>query len=76
MQIGADLGRTRSLLLEQTGGSIPMPFLVVLVFWFTVIFITFGLFAPAELNCDRGPVGLRAVGRRRDFPDPGTGSAI
>lgn len=46
MQISADLGRTRSLLLEQTGGSIPMPFLVVLVFWFTVIFITFGLFAP------------------------------
>jgi hypothetical protein len=33
LQIFADLGRTRSLLLEQTGGSIPMPFLVVLVFW-------------------------------------------
>ncbi len=48
MQIGADLGRTRSLLLEQTGGSIPMPFLFVLVFWFTMIFITFGLFAPAN----------------------------
>ncbi len=48
IQIGADLGRTRSLLLEQTGGSIPMPFLVVLVFWFTVIFITFGLFAPTN----------------------------
>lgn len=46
MQIGAELGRTRALLLEQTGGSIPMPFLVVLVFWFTVIFISFGLFAP------------------------------
>lgn len=47
-QIGADLGHARSLLLEQTGGSIPMPFLVVLVFWFTVIFITFGLFAPTN----------------------------
>lgn len=26
--------------------SIPMPFLVVLVFWITVIFGSFGLFAP------------------------------
>jgi hypothetical protein len=48
IQIGADLGHTRSLLLEQTSGSIPMPFLVVLVFWFTMIFITFGLFAPSN----------------------------
>jgi hypothetical protein len=48
IQIVADLGHTRSLLLEQTGGSIPMPFLVVLVFWFTMIFITFGLFAPSN----------------------------
>jgi hypothetical protein len=46
MQIGAELGRTRALLLEQTGGSIPMPFLIVLVFWFTMIFVSFGLFAP------------------------------
>jgi len=48
MQIGAELGRTRSLLLEQTGGTIPMPFLFVLVFWFTMIFISFGLFAPSN----------------------------
>jgi hypothetical protein len=48
MQIGSDLGRTRGLLLEQTGGSIPMPFLIVLVFWFTTIFLTFGLFAPSN----------------------------
>src|SRR5580693_3910035 len=37
MQIGAELGRLRSLLLEQTGGSIPMPFLVVLVFWLAML---------------------------------------
>jgi len=48
MQIGAEVGRMRALLLEQTGGSIPMPFLVVLVFWFTMIFLTFGLFAPSN----------------------------
>lgn len=45
MQIGAELGRLRSLLLEQTQGTIPMPFLIVLVFWLTVIFAGFGLFS-------------------------------
>lgn len=48
LQISADLGHVRSLLLEQTGGSIPMPFLVVLVFWLSMIFASFGLFAPAN----------------------------
>jgi hypothetical protein len=33
LQITMELGRKRSLLLEQTGGSVAMPFLVVLVFW-------------------------------------------
>ena len=46
LQISAEVGRIRSLLLEQTGGSIPMPFLVVLIFWLSMIFISFGLFAP------------------------------
>ena len=48
LQLCADLGRARSLLLEQTGGSIPMPFLVVLIFWLAMIFTSFGLFAPAN----------------------------
>ena len=46
MQISAEVGRIRSLLLEQTGGSIPMPFLVVMIFWLAMIFVSFGLFAP------------------------------
>jgi hypothetical protein len=50
MQISADLAATHSLLLEQTQGSIPMPFLLILVFWLAVIFIGFGLFAPANLT--------------------------
>jgi Protein of unknown function (DUF4239) len=48
MQVMADAARTRALLLEQTGGSIPMPFLVVLIFWLVIIFVGFGLFAPAN----------------------------
>jgi len=46
LQIAVDLGRTRALLLEQAGSSIPTPFLVVVVFWLAVIFTSFGLFAP------------------------------
>jgi hypothetical protein len=46
LEIGAELGQKRSFLLEQTWGSIPTPFLVVLVFWLTLIFAGFGLFAP------------------------------
>jgi hypothetical protein len=46
LQIALDLGRMRALLLEQAGSSIPMPFLVVMVFWLAVIFTSFGLFAP------------------------------
>jgi Protein of unknown function (DUF4239) len=45
IQISGEAGRMRSLLLEQTQGTIPMPFLVVLIFWLTVIFMGFGLFA-------------------------------
>ena len=41
-----DLGQTRWMLFEQGGRSIPMPFLALLVFWVTIIFLSFGLFAP------------------------------
>ena len=41
-----EVGRTRLLLFENLGSSIPVPFLVVLVFWLCIIFASFGLFAP------------------------------
>ena len=34
------------LLIEQSGSSIPLPFLVLLVLWLAVIFASLGLFAP------------------------------
>lgn len=40
------LGQTRLLLFEQKGSSISMTLLVVMVFWLTIIFVSFGLFAP------------------------------
>ena len=45
IQIATDIAQTRLLLFAQTNNSIPMPFLVVLIFWLTIIFGTFGLFA-------------------------------
>jgi hypothetical protein len=36
----------RVLLFEQLDRSIPVPFLVVLVFWPAIIFGSFWLFAP------------------------------
>ena len=46
VKISVDIGQARWLLFEQGGRSIPMPFLVLLIFWVTVIFLSFGLFAP------------------------------
>ncbi len=48
LKIATDLARTRSLLFAQAGSSIPLPFLVILVFWVTVIFVSFGLLAPVN----------------------------
>src|SRR5262245_43155400 len=36
----------RWVVVSRVGTSIPGPFLVVLVFWLTMIFVSFGLFAP------------------------------
>jgi len=41
LTLAADVGRTRLLLFENLGASIPVPFLVVLVFWLCIIFASF-----------------------------------
>jgi hypothetical protein len=46
MQVSSDLARTRWLLSQGNESSIPTPFLVVLVFWLAVLFVTFGVFSP------------------------------
>jgi hypothetical protein len=46
LRISTDLLQTRWLLAEQRRSSIAMPFLVMLVFWLAVLFVSFGLFAP------------------------------
>jgi len=46
LSIVANLARTRWLQYAQGTISISMPLLVMLVFWLTAIFMSFGLFAP------------------------------
>jgi hypothetical protein len=45
-QTGAELSRIRWHLSQQEESSIPTPFLVVLVFWLFVLFMSFGLVSP------------------------------
>ncbi len=49
-----DIAEKRWLLVEQEGQRLPMPLLVLLVFWLTLIFTSFGLLSPGN------PVALGA----------------
>jgi hypothetical protein len=45
-----DVGQERLLLSAQKGSSIPMPFLVVLVFWLAVLFVSFSMWSRPNLT--------------------------
>src|SRR5262249_42111087 len=45
IKVSTDLQQTRLALFVQAGSSIPVPFLVVLVFWLAIIFASFNLFS-------------------------------
>jgi hypothetical protein len=46
LSIAMDTGKLRQLMFAQATAAVSIPLLVVLVLWLTVIFISFGLFAP------------------------------
>jgi hypothetical protein len=46
LSIAVDVGKARWLMYAQQATSVSLPLLVVLVLWLTVIFVSFGLFAP------------------------------
>jgi hypothetical protein len=62
-----DVGRTRLLLFEHLGASIPVPFLVVLVFWLCIIFASFGLFAPRNATVIPSFASLRCRSPLQSF---------
>jgi hypothetical protein len=46
LSLVVDMGKARLLMYEQATGAVSLPLLVVLVLWLSVIFISFGLYAP------------------------------
>ena len=46
LSIISEIAQERVLMLERTKTTIPTPFLIVLVWWFTIIFACLSLFAP------------------------------
>jgi hypothetical protein len=46
--VASDLGQLRWLLFEQSGSSISMPLLIVVISWLAIIFASWGLFAPSN----------------------------
>ena len=48
VQLSDDVLQTRLLLMEGEQTNLPTTFIVVLVFWLTGLFISFGLFAPSN----------------------------
>ena len=48
-QIMNDLSQTRWLLFEEAQTPLPVPLLVILIFWLILLFVSFGLFAPRNL---------------------------
>jgi hypothetical protein len=46
LKLSQEVTKTRWRVLNSSGGSIPIPFVVVVIFWLTVTFLSFGLYAP------------------------------
>ena len=45
-QLAGDASQSRWMLIEEAQNELPNTFLVVLVLWLTILFLSFGLFAP------------------------------
>jgi hypothetical protein len=48
--LAGKIGDTRWLLTQQVGQGTPKAFVALLVFWLTLLFASFGLFAPRNLT--------------------------
>ena len=46
LKLSEEIVKTRWRALGATGGSVPYPFLIAVIFWLTVTFASFGLYAP------------------------------
>jgi len=46
VELAESILQTRLLIFEDVRSGIPVPFLIILIFWLTVTFASFGVFAP------------------------------
>jgi len=46
LSVAMEIGNTRWLMFEQETFPVPKKLLIVVIFWFTVVFASFGLHAP------------------------------
>ncbi len=46
LQLSSEMGFSRWLMIEHTQNMLPLPFLIVLVFWLTMLHLAFGILAP------------------------------
>ena len=76
--LSSNLIQERWLLEQHTGHDIPVPFLVLLIFWLAIVFASFGLFAPANattvvalLLCAVAVAG--GIALIEDLDDPSSG---
>jgi hypothetical protein len=73
VQLTADVGETRWFLLERPTNAIPVPVLVLVVFWQTILFASFGLVRAEEPHGHDRPVPLRRGRGERDRHGAGDG---
>jgi hypothetical protein len=49
-QIVSDLSQAHWLLIEQAQNQLPLPLLLILVFWLSLLFVSFGLYSPPNIT--------------------------
>jgi hypothetical protein len=57
LELAASVSQTRALMFEQLDGSVSWPLLTVLIFWVSMIFLGFGLFARFHLTTNVALIG-------------------
>ena len=66
-QISDDMLQARWLQIEQAQSALPMPFLIVLLFWLAMLLLSFGLVRASQCDRDYGAAHQRAVRLGRDL---------
>ena len=75
LQLTGELKRTSRLLAVQESGQTPRFFLVVVIFWLSILFVSYTIFAPLNATVV-ATLRRRVFGVHRPEPDLRRGSAI